>query len=403
MKDTIMVKMIWLALLPSLVLAETRPCTMRQEAVYVDVHSDKVIVCAENKEIAESELSASENEFEKLIQGMERVRNVRYPVLLLRPGSERLQHTLLKLIRKYDVDVGIEPWESERLFTREELVKNTEMAIGLEASSSSNDEYESMFQLDDLPLPTPLEAKTEGKEPVYFECRNNRLFSISMEQSAEAVRHAEGYAFDYPGEETNEKWFGSQLAKLDPQAHYIYFYVRPDSFVIFRKARQLTWYKNLDSRCELVDEAGPLPVASGVNLPTPGAAMGQSEITVEILETDGAGEIAPVDPRGMANRFDSQDGYVSCLTYMNPLNSADVMAQWTVIQALFRTNNVRIGMTMCSIGCGASIHVDDVERARQILQTAIRDRLIDNAILKMEIASPPLSGNAPPRASFAEP
>ena len=398
-----MAKYFWLVLLPSLVLAETRPCTMRQEAVYVDVHPDKVIICADNKEIADSELSASENEFEKLIQGVERVRNVRYPVLLLRPGSERLQHTLLKLIRKYDVDIGIEPWESERPFTREELVKNSGMAIGLEASSSSNDEYESMFQLDDLPLPTPLEAKTEGKEPVYFECRNNRLFSISMEQSTEAVPQAEGYTFDHPGEETDEKWFGSQLAKLDPEAHYIYFYVRPDSFVIFRKARQLTWYKNLDSRCELVDEAGPLPVASGVNLPTPGAAPGQADVVVEILETDGAGEVAPVDPRGIADPLEPQNGYVNCLKYLNPRNDADVMAQWTVMDALFRTNHVRIGVTMCSIGCGASIHVDDVERARLILQTAIRDGLIDNSILKMEIASPPISGNAPPRASSPEP
>ena len=398
-----MVKMIWLALLPSLVLAETRPCTMRQEAVYVDVHPDKVIVCADNKGIAESELSTAENEFEKLIQGMERVRNVRYPVLLLRPGSERLQHTLLKLIRKYDVDIGIEPWESERPFTREELVKNSEMAIGLEAGRSSGGEYESMLQLDDLPLPTPLEAKTEGKEPVYFECRNNRLFSISMEQSAEAVPQAEGYTFDHPGEETDEKWFGSQLAKLDPEAHYIYFYVRPDSFVIFRKARQLTWYKNLDSRCELVDEAGPLPGASGVNLPTPGTAPGQADVVVEILETDGAGEIAPVDPRGIADPFEPQNDYVNCLKYLNPRNDADVMAQWTVMDALFRTNHVRLGVTMCSIGCGASIHVDDVERARQILQTAIRDGLIDNSILKMEIACPPMPGNAPPRASAPEP
>ena len=46
---------------------------------------------------------------------------------------------------------------------------------------------------------------------------------------------------------------------------------------------------------------------------------------------------------------------------------------------------------------------DDVERARLILQTAIRDGLIDNSILKMEIASPPISGNAPPRASSPEP
>lgn len=131
--------------------------------------------------------------------------------------------------------------------------------------------------------------------------------------------------------------------------------------------------------------------------------VGQSEITVEILETDGAGEIAPVDRSGMTDRFDSQDGYVSCLTYMNPLNNADVMAQWTVMDALFRTNHVRLGVTMCSIGCGASIHVGDVERARQILQTAIRDGLIDNSILKVEIASPPMPGNAPPRASAPEP
>ena len=82
-----------------------------------------------------------------------------------------------------------------------------------------------------------------------------------MEQSAEVAPRAEGYVFDCPGEETDERWFGSQLAKLDPQAHYIYFYVRPDSFAIFRKARQLTWYKNLESRCELLNESGPLPNA----------------------------------------------------------------------------------------------------------------------------------------------
>ena len=386
-----MAKFLWLVLLPSLVLAETRPCTLRQEAVYVDVRPDKAILITDNKEIADSELSISGNEFEKFIQDLERVRNIRYPVLLLRPGSERLQHTLLKLIRKYDVDIGIEPWESERPFSREELVKNSEMAIGIETDSSSNPEHESMLQLDTLPLPTPLEAKTEGKAPVYFECRNNRLFSISMERSADA----EGYTFDCPGEETDEKWFGSQLAKLDPEAQYIYFYVRPDSFDVFRKARQLTWYKNLDSRCELVDEAGPLPVASGVNLPTPGAAPGQADVVVEILETDRAGEIAPVDPRGIVDPFEPQNGYVNCLKYLNPCNDADVMAQWTVMDALFRTNHVRRGVTMCSIGCGASIHVDDVELARQILQTAIRDGLIDNSILKMEIEVPSLPKNAP--------
>ncbi len=242
---------------------------MRQEAVYVDVRPDRVVICADNKEIADSELSNSENEFEKFIQDLERVHDFRYPVLVLRPGSERLQRTLLEMIRKYNVDLGIEPWEAERPVSREELIKNSEMAIGLEAGSSSDEEYESMLQLDALPLPTPLEAKTEGKKPVYFECRNNRLFSISMEQSTEAVPQAEGYSFDSPSNESDEMWFGSQLAKLDPQANYVFFLVRPDSLGIFRKARQLTWYKNLESRCELLDESGPLPVVSRIHPPIP--------------------------------------------------------------------------------------------------------------------------------------
>ena len=123
-KEAQMIKLLWLAIIPSLVIAETRPCTMRQDAVYVDVHPDKVIICADDKEIADSELSTSENDFEKLIQDIERVRNLRYPILVLRPGSEKLQRMLLKIIRKYDVDVGIDPWEIERPISREEFVKN---------------------------------------------------------------------------------------------------------------------------------------------------------------------------------------------------------------------------------------------------------------------------------------
>ena len=124
-------------------------------------------------------------------------------------------------------------------------------------------------------------------------------------------------------------------------------------------------------------------------------AFGQSEVMVEILESGSAGEIATGDPREYVEPFEPQNGYVNCLKYQNPHNDADVMAQWTVMDALFRTNHVRIGVTMCSIGCGASIHVDDVELARQILQTAIRDRLIDNSILKMEIEVPLFPENAP--------
>ena len=264
-----MTKYLWVALIPSLAIAEIRPCTMRQEAAYVDVHPDKVIICADNKEIAASELSISENAFEKFIQDIERVRNLRYPILVLRPGSERLQHQLLQIIRKYNVDIGIEPWESERPISRDEFVKNAESAIGIKAGSSSDDGFESVFQLATLPLATPLEANTKGKKPVYYECRNNQLFSISNEQPAASAPITEGYSFDSPSDETDEMWFGSKLAMVNPQTQYIAFFVRPDSYAIFRKARQLTWYKNLESRCELLDASGPLPIGADVHLLVP--------------------------------------------------------------------------------------------------------------------------------------
>ena len=253
-------KWLWLALIPSLVFAATRPCNLRQDAVYVDVHPNKVIICADDKEIETSELLITNNDFEQFIRGIEKLRDVRYPILVLRPGSERLQHILLETIRKYDVDLVIEPWETDRPITRKEFIRNWEAGIGIEAGSTSDEEIEDMLQMPSL-LATPLEANTEGKIPVYFECRNNQLFSISVENSNQTYLEANGYSFDSPSDETDEMWFGAQLAKLNPETHYIAFYVYPDSLSIFRKARQLTWYKYLESTCELRGESTPMPTA----------------------------------------------------------------------------------------------------------------------------------------------
>ena len=267
---------LWLALTPSLLFAVTRPCNLRQDAVYVDVHQDKVIICAENKEIAASELLTTDNDFEQLIRDIEMVRNVRYPILVLRPGSERLQHTLLKTIRKYDVDLGIEPWETDRPITRKEFIRNWEESIGIGAGNTSDEEIEVMLQSPSL-LSTPLEANTKGKTPVSFECRNNQLFSISIENSNQANQHNEGYSFVSPSDETDEMWFGAQLAKLDPETQYIAFYIYPDSFSIYRKARQLTWYKELESTCELRGESGPLAIDTDVDLFLPDEDLKHNE------------------------------------------------------------------------------------------------------------------------------
>jgi hypothetical protein len=269
-------KWLWLTLIPSLAFAATRPCTLRQDAVYMDVHPNKVIICADDKEIGASELLSTDNDFEQLIRDIEKLRDVRYPLLVLRPGSEQIQHTLLKTIRKYDVDLGIEPWETTRPFSRKEIFRNWEEAIGVGAGNTSGEELEAMLQMPTL-LPTPLEAYTEGKNPVFFECRNNQLFSISIDNSNQTNRHNEGYSFDSPSDETDEMWFGAQLAKLDPETQYIAFYIYPDSLSIFRKARQLTWYKDLESTCELRSESGPLVIDTDGDLLLPERALKHNE------------------------------------------------------------------------------------------------------------------------------
>ena len=127
------------------------------------------------------------------------------------------------------------------------------------------------------------------------------------------------------------------------------------------------------------------------------SAYGQSDVTVEILENDDNNRSAPAVQSAQTNRIDPHDEYVSCLSYLNPRNDTNVMAQWTVIDSLFRKNNIRIGITMCSIGCGATIHADDIERAMAILNMAIKDNLIDNNILKMEIKAQQAGPAYPPQ------
>ena len=102
-------------------------------------------------------------------------------------------------------------------------------------------------------LVTPLEAQTEGKQPVVITCRKNQLFSPTSSDHENT-----GYSFDSPFDETDDTWLGSQLATLDSETRYILFQVYPDSFDIFRKAREMAWNYRLESSCELLDDAAPL-------------------------------------------------------------------------------------------------------------------------------------------------
>jgi len=120
----------------------------------------------------------------------------------------------------------------------------------------------------------------------------------------------------------------------------------------------------------------------------------QADTVYEVMEANGSVTRLTADEfykvtsgfQSLTNDItNTSDQYTGRIKYMNPRNSANVMAQWRVIDSLFRTNNIRTGITMCSLSCSGDLHRDDVEQAKRILNDAIRKKLIDNSILKMEI------------------
>ena len=159
---------------------------------------------------------------------------------------------------------------------------------------------------------TPKEMQGDDKSPVFFECRKNQLFHISVEELKKAcdakteelkeqvkgdeteflkqaaktmleldgqkldytyalmgkyvlmpIPDAEGYPLTSQSAETPDKWYGSRLAKVDPKTQFICFLVRPDSYKVFQKARNLAWIKDINVACELQDEKNPIMIGPG--------------------------------------------------------------------------------------------------------------------------------------------
>ena len=159
---------------------------------------------------------------------------------------------------------------------------------------------------------TPKEMQGDDKSPVFFECRKNQLFQISIEELKKAcdakteelrekvsgdeteflkqasqtmleldgqkldytyalmgkyvlmpIPDAEGYPLVSQSAETADKWYGSRLAKIDPKTQFICFLVRPDSYRVFQRARNLAWIKDINVACELQDEKNPIMIGPG--------------------------------------------------------------------------------------------------------------------------------------------
>ena len=166
-------------------------------------------------------------------------------------------------------------------------------------------------------LLSPVEANAADKQPVYVECRHNQLFSISPERIdqactdklfevrrrtycdeaafqrklaeatlemdgqslsySNAVRRnyvltplpdARGFSFDDAAFAADDLWFSAQMNNLDPEKHYLCFFVRSDGFDVFRRARKIaSWDYKLESTCELLDDDEPIVIAPGSRSP----------------------------------------------------------------------------------------------------------------------------------------
>ena len=159
---------------------------------------------------------------------------------------------------------------------------------------------------------TPKEMQGDDKSPVFFECRKNQLFQISIEELKKAcdakteelrekvngdeteflkqasqtmleldgqkldytyalmgkyvllpIPDAEGYSLVSQSAETPDKWYGSRLAKINPATQFICFLVRPDSYRVFQRARNMAWVRNINVACELQDEKNPIMIGPG--------------------------------------------------------------------------------------------------------------------------------------------
>lgn len=159
---------------------------------------------------------------------------------------------------------------------------------------------------------TPKEGLGDDKSPVFFECRNKQLFHISLDELKRAcdektkqlqervannedeflkqaaqttidldgqrldytyallgkyvltpIPDAEGYKFERYLRETDQMWYGSRLAAMNPEDQFVCFLVRPDSFKIFQQARALAWMRGLNVACELQDANNPIMIGPG--------------------------------------------------------------------------------------------------------------------------------------------
>ena len=331
---------------------------LRKDPVYVDVQSDQVTICPENLVIQSSSLSISGNEFIQFLESIERVREVRYVILVLRPGSEITQRQLRQIVQKYPVDIGFEPWEAGRPISQEEMSKpylvaepkpkpepqvptyvidiqkdrilltQDNLLVGRDELDTPGNAYEALidrleaegantlviFDCDEasemktwLPVLVPILAQRAPKlaqrlmDEASFPSQITVLVPSPLEVPANGRKPVyflcqSNQLFTVSAESQIKSVGISDLASFDPATHTICFLVRPDSLELFRITRKAAWEQGLDISCELQAESGPLAIGADGRLLFPEETLQHNQDFEQAVPGYPPQGVAPTDP-----------------------------------------------------------------------------------------------------------
>ena len=112
----------------------------------------------------------------------------------------------------------------------------TRPGIGVNSTDNTKNKQQAAFEADKNRLTVINDQNYDFK--AYLVTRGN-----SIVKRVEATRKASVAGEDVGQLEASGSAFRQRLAELDPQTHYLLIVVRPDSFDVFFKARQIGWDK----------------------------------------------------------------------------------------------------------------------------------------------------------------
>lgn len=283
---------LWFLMLPALAVAQA-PSHFRQDPLYIEVQPEQIVIYPEKTEIAAAGIDAPDGEFERFLERFEAQRDTRTIVLLLRPGSAVFQRQLRRQIRAHGIDVGFEPIDALQALSPEgSPVARSDAVAPIPASQPEPTSGLERVQIGSVEvlLPTPREMPPQ-KEPVYWECRQNQLFPISLaemqaacdakteelrniygnddagllKQAAKTTVECNGQSIDFtyalmgryvmsPVPEAQGVPLENQMDALDPDAHRLHLFVRPNSQEIFRHIQALAQERKIEVDIQLLDE-----------------------------------------------------------------------------------------------------------------------------------------------------